>query len=62
MNKATIARRDMSAQRDDLIRKLWLILNDMSEDPDALSDEDFELWEIITAHSAVQSRLGGAPC
>ena len=50
----------LKAMRDRLIRELWVKFRDMSDlvEADDFSEEDLKLWELVTLHSAVQSRLG----
>ena len=50
-------------ERDMLIRKLWLVLHDISYMENAaenMTDEDLNLWTRITEHSAVQNNLSNA--
>ena len=48
------------AERDDLVRKLWLVLNEISHlvNINDFTQEDLDLWGKITEHSGCQSRLG----
>ena len=51
--------KDIKEKRDGLIRQLWLVFRDMSDiyDAEKFTDEDLELWGLVTGHSAVQDRL-----
>ena len=43
---------------DNLIRSVWLAFaEEYRRCPDAFTDEDAELWELITRHQAIQQRL-----
>lgn len=52
INQAAIA-------RDRAIRTLWVALRNLStlRATDEMTDEDVELWEMVTRHSAVQDVL-----
>ena len=48
-------------ERDRLILELWIVFRKMSDeiDPEEFTDEDLELWGVVTKHSTVQKRLEG---
>lgn len=46
---------------DDLLRNLWLEYRAASDQPESLTDEDLDLWDKITRHAAIQSRLQPKP-
>lgn len=46
------------ARIDDAVRKVWLAYRDASQaNLDMLTEQDMELWEIVTRHRAIQDRL-----
>lgn len=46
------------ARIDEAVRQVWLACRDASEvDVGMLTDQDMKLWEIVTAHPAIQDRL-----
>jgi len=51
-------------RRDLAIREMWSIMRDISDfhigKMDDMSAEDLDVWEAVTKHSAVQSRLDEA--
>lgn len=49
------------SRRDALICQLWLVYRDMSDllEADDFDAADLDLWGKVTAHAAVQSKLGG---
>ena len=50
---------DQIEVKNNLIRRVWLIMADMShiENGAALSREDLDVWMAITRHPAIQDRL-----
>ena len=46
-------------ERDMLITKLWLVLNDISKyrGADRMTDQDLDVWGAVTKHSGVQKKL-----
>ena len=46
------------ARIDDAVRKVWLAYRDASDvNADMLTEQDMELWGIVTRHRAIQDRL-----
>ncbi len=45
--------------RDQIIRKLWCIFRDLSDEIEAddFTEEDLDLWQKVTQHSAVQNAI-----
>lgn len=50
---------NLKRNRDDKIRSLWSVLNEISylTGIDDFSEEDLNLWSRVTEHSAIQDRL-----
>lgn len=53
---------DLQRQRDRLLRQLWCIMAEMSQqayrsDHD-MSSQDIALWKALTQHPTIQSRIG----
>jgi len=46
-------------RRDELLRSVWSIMRDLSDhhDETEMSDEDLAVWDKVTRHSAIQSRI-----
>jgi len=43
---------------DGVIRQLWLLYRLTSDEhADILTDQDLELWELVTQHKAIQDKL-----
>jgi len=52
---------ELFQRRDEWIRQLWLVFRDMSDvlEAEEFDEADLDLWERVTNHGAVQSRLRG---
>ena len=48
----------LESGRDNAIRSLWITFINLS-DVAELSQEDLDIWDSVTKHSAVQDRLSG---
>ena len=46
-------------RRDELLRKVWCIMNELSN-YEEMSQEDLDVWDKVTKHSAIQNRLDNA--
>jgi hypothetical protein len=48
----------LRARIDDAVRKVWLAYRDASDaHADMMTEQDLELWAVVTRHRAVQDRL-----
>ncbi len=47
----------LRTKRDEAVRGLWLVLREVSDNPEEMSDEDLTLFEKVTIHSAIQNRI-----
>jgi hypothetical protein len=46
------------ARIDDSVRQVWMAYRDASDvSVDMLTEQDMELWGIVTRHAAIQDRL-----
>lgn len=46
------------ARIDDAVRQVWLAYRSASDvNADMLTEQDMELWEVVTRHAAIQDRL-----
>ena len=45
--------------RDDLLRELWQLYRELSDvqEPENWSENDLDLWEMVTNHSAIQDKI-----
>jgi hypothetical protein len=49
---------DLNAVKDNLIRDLWVAFYDLSKTPNIdFSEEDLDLWGMVTKHSACQKAI-----
>jgi len=47
----------LQQHKNQLIRDLWRAFAKLTDHTSQMSEEDLDLWDKITAHSAVQKRL-----
>jgi hypothetical protein len=49
----------LEEKRDQIIRDLWCAFRDLSDviEADDFTNEDLALWDLVTRHQAMQSRL-----
>ena len=48
----------LETQKNHYLQKLWIALNKMAlEDWKVMSEEDLNLWELVTKHSHIQEVL-----
>lgn len=49
------------SHRNHIICQLWSVYRDMSDiiEAEEFTEEDLSLWDTVTKHSAIQSKLGG---